>query len=133
MKDDFVLLRPHHALCMYLYTGRGYNNAFCANMQMVQNKIFSGSKIYLKGEKDDICECCPKFSGKSCEDENKTSIYDRRFLQFCMLEEESYISWEVLCSLLQCKILDPGKRRSVCGSCGWSAICDRRERKLLCQ
>ena len=63
-KEQQMRLRVHHLLCIPLYVGHGYGDAFCQNMERVIEKLKEGRDELLTVvcEADMICEGCPNLT-----------------------------------------------------------------------
>ena len=66
-------LRAHHLLCVPLFQGYGYSDAFCSNMEACIGKMCRDpQKIVLTASTDDIFAKCPNRSEKGeCRPEGK--------------------------------------------------------------
>lgn len=71
-------LRVHHLLCSALFVGKGYSDAFIANMKQVVDMLFSEEQeenIILVTKPDLICSACPNQVEGACvlDDNNVVS------------------------------------------------------------
>lgn len=48
-------LRHHHLLCLLGYVGKGYTEAFVANLDRVVDRVSAGERILLVDGPDDVC------------------------------------------------------------------------------
>jgi hypothetical protein len=57
-----IRLRPHHLLCVLTFVGRGYDEAFTANLAAIVERLDGGTEIALVEDADDICGggCAPQ-------------------------------------------------------------------------
>lgn len=55
-------LRIHHLLCVPLYQGHGYSEAFTFHMNHVVSQLRSDCSVDLVTEPDEICSACPNCS-----------------------------------------------------------------------
>ena len=122
-----VSLRPHHFLCLALFRGEGYSDAFTRNMEEVSKSLKLGTaRARIAGGADDICRRCPKNRGGECETEEKASRFDRAVAELCGLSARP-AGHEVLWSEVQAavfeSILGAGKLDEVCADCSWHSIC----------
>ena len=65
---DPLRYRPHHFLCSLGFEGKGYSDAFTANMDAIvmgRLRASGGDAIEIRvvGAADDICGPCPKRRG----------------------------------------------------------------------
>ena len=128
---EIHLLRPHHGMCLAFFAGRGYSDAFCANMAEMKTVLEGGSHVKLTCGADCICAACPnlcKAQGNSsllqCISHAKVCRYDRAVLEALSLPEGAVISYNEFSQLVKSKILDTGRRGSICADCGWTGLCD---------
>ena len=119
-------LRPHHALCVGFFRGKGYSEAFVANMAAfigalrAQNPLLS-----LRGAPDALCKSCPHNRGGVCDSADKVARYDAAVLRLLALDEGTSLRWPELSARVRERILTPGKLAAVCGDCQWYDICSR--------
>ncbi len=61
-------LRVHHLLCVPLFTGHGYSEAFTEHMTEKVCQLKQGCEVHLTTGPDEICSACPNLSadGHSC-------------------------------------------------------------------
>lgn len=117
-------LRPHHALCLHFFRGKGYSQDFIENMTQIKKSLEENPDITLQCEADVLCKPCPHRVGtSSCDAMDKVQRYDTALLSLCQLEENSSLSWQNLEKLVQNHILHPNKREQVCGDCQWTECC----------
>jgi hypothetical protein len=69
-----ITIRGHHFLCMLTYIGKGYTEAFTANMTVVLQAIAAGEAFTSVDEPDSLChpwidECGPE--GVHCFGDDK--------------------------------------------------------------
>ena len=136
-------LRPHHGMCISFFEGKGYSNAFTAHMARIKHVLETEDpQIQLVNGTDSICAPCPNNlgalpvsagendscrpvpdTGSACKTEEKVQRYDRAVLAACELNEDTVWSWSHFHGLVKERILDCGKRRTICGDCQWNEIC----------
>ena len=118
-------LRPHHGLCLMYFTGKGYSEAFTANLSLIAQKLYDAPKhkIRLVCRCDHICSVCPSCENGHCIDGEKVESYDRRVLRLCGLQEEEELSFMEFQRKISRYILTPGLRESVCEGCSWNGLC----------
>lgn len=98
-----MIIRYHHLMCIPRYTGKGYSEDFCENMEKIKNEI-AESHYELTDKCDDICKHCPNNSGGICLDEDKVKRYDDK----------------VKAALKNKQPLLPER---ICSDCKWFYIC----------
>lgn len=116
-------LRPHHALCLAFFRGKGYSEDFVKNMVRVKAALEAGERVYLVESRDAVCAACPNWQGDRCATEEKVCRYDRAVLDLCALEPGQTLSYPELRAAADNYILRAGLRETVCGDCQWTEIC----------
>lgn len=117
-------LRPHHALCLGFFRGKGYSPEFAENMTNILKSLEENPEIILRCEADVLCKPCPHRVGDaSCDAFEKVARYDQALLNLCHLKENDTLLWNVLKKKAETHILQPQKRELVCGDCQWSSLC----------
>lgn len=112
-------LRPHHGLCLRFFSGNGYDDAFCRNMEEVLRLFTPDTLLQLTEHQDGICRSCPNRDHRCFGAER----YDRAVLACCGLRFGQELSWSDFQQLLRQRILLPGKLSEICGDCQWASIC----------
>ena len=129
-----VHLRPHHALCLAFFVGKGYGSEFVAGMAEIERRLAAepDTPILLVDGTDRICSKCPHNRGGACESAEKTARYDAACLAALGLSAGCAVSWKELSRRVRENILSkPGARERVCPGCRWSSLC-RRPSTALC-
>ncbi|HEX3076849.1 MAG TPA: DUF1284 domain-containing protein [Lachnospiraceae bacterium] len=116
-------LRPHHALCITFFEGKGYSTEFVENMIQVIQGLEDNAFVQLTVEEDAICIACPNNNKQRCTSGDKVMRYDQAVLSLCQLKEGQKIRWKELNELAKERIIRAGKLQTVCGDCQWYAIC----------
>lgn len=113
-------LRPHHALCIGFFEGKGYSREFTENMTGVIGLLYSENpEIEVTTDHDIICCCCP------CTDcHEKALSYDMKVMEICGLPDK--VRWEELRKSVREKIVNAGRLKEVCGGCQWFYICEKK-------
>lgn len=121
-------LRPHHGLCIAFFRGNGYSQDFTQNMTDIISRLTSEDpQISLTSGVDIICASCPHNIDGRCDSGEKVAAYDKAVMDACGLCIDVNLSWDSFRNLVRQKIIDPGKRRNICGSCHWDALCSSIE------
>ncbi len=116
-------IRPHHALCLAFFRGKGYSEDFVINMTRVKAALEAGEQVCLVAGKDAVCAACPNWQGEQCETEEKVCRYDRAVLERCALEPGQVLSYPELRAAADRQILQAGLREAICGDCQWTELC----------
>ena len=123
-KDKPVKLRPHHALCVQFFEGKGYSAEFTESMCRVTERLASEDPVIeLTLSADVICSACPHNVGGVCESTAKVALYDAAVLKAVSAEKGSVMPWSRLSSSVHEKIIDCGRLSDICGDCVWAGIC----------
>ena len=98
MAHDPVTFRPHHFLCSLGFQGKGYSDAFTANMSgIVIDRLRApggdDTVIEVTGATDDICAPCPKRRDTLCTEQDKIAALDRRHARALGLFVGSTLTW----------------------------------------
>lgn len=116
-------LRPHHGLCLSFFQGKGYSEAFVANMTRVKAALEENRAICLTGSADIICAACPNNRSGVCTTAEKVARYDREVLERCGLAVGQILPYREFEAKVHQNILLAGQREAVCGDCQWSELC----------
>lgn len=122
-------LRAHHGMCFAFYKGIGYSSDFTENMDKIKHELENNRMLCLKKECDVICACCPENIDGKCRSFSKVKAYDEKVLSACGLEAGEKISSTDFFDLIKNKILIPGLREKICGSCQWNQLCKETQEK----
>ncbi|MCM1314151.1 MAG: DUF1284 domain-containing protein [Prevotella sp.] len=112
-------LRPHHALCINFFEGKGYSNEFTENMTRIIENFRENPIIEITTGHDVICSKC------TCTDcHDKALSYDMKVIDICGISGK--ISWKNLQKTIHEKIISAGKLKEICGNCQWFYICEKK-------
>jgi hypothetical protein len=119
-------LRPHHALCVLFFEGKGYSQAFIENMTAFLAD--PNRKCQITAGCDILCRACPNNSDGYCRDEVKVSLFDQRTLSHtsAIFQANQPIPLYELCQSAFDAILQQGLLVEVCGECEWAALCQEK-------
>lgn len=119
-------LRPHHALCLLFFEGKGYSRAFIENMTAF--KADPSQPVQITGGCDILCQFCPHSQNGTCEDEAKVTLFDQRVLNFSgeAFQADQPVPLTELCCNVYDTILQQGLLAEVCGECEWAVLCQSR-------
>lgn len=124
--------RAHHILCTALYEGKGYSNAFCANMTALTERLRSNPEelVLLVAKPDMICANCPHHTelGDCTDKDGRVAEKDRCVMQRLGLSENRMYSYRKLC----CEARTHMTREiflEICGTCEWrmQGLCSYEE------
>jgi hypothetical protein len=119
-------LRPHHALCVLFFEGKGYSQAFIENMTTFMAD--PNRMLYLTMECDTLCQACPHNQNGFCEDEAKVTLFDQRALSQTgsLIDSDQPILLSSLCQGVYDAILQEDLLAKVCGECEWAELCQEK-------
>lgn len=123
MSSDPLLLRPHHGMCMAYFIGYGYSDGFSAHMAQLLRELSPERPVRLTVGTDAVCGPCPNNVEGICSKPALVAGYDRAVLERCGLEEGQILPFGTFTAMVQKKILSPGLRPGICGTCQWNDIC----------
>lgn len=121
-----IVLRFHHLLCMHTYSGTGYSEDFCRNMERIRSHLFENPDTIVKLIKgcDDICANCPNRTGHLCKEEKSILKRDRDTAAFFMLEEGACLSYRDLVKKINPRFSALWDIRTVCIRCEFASLCN---------
>ena len=118
-------IRAHHGMCLAFFEGKGYNSAFTKHMAEMKEMLSADPVVRIIAETDDICSACPNNKEGKCESEGKAAGYDSQVLSRCHLKEGTELNWKAFEQMILKNILEPGRRKEICGDCQWDTICSK--------
>ena len=118
MQEDIIRLRPHHALCLRHFVGKGYDEAFVENMTAIHRRLNSGQRqmVQIILHRDSLCQACPHDVDYACETEEK-------------VRSGQWLSWQELCDLIDRHMMAHGQMPACCQVCEWFDTCDGLHQK----
>ena len=127
MEKPIIRLRPHHALCLRHYVGKGYNDAFVENMNEIHARLSSGERemVQIILHRDSLCCNCPKEHDAACEREAWVQKIDREIVRVCGLRSGLWISWQELCEIMDQHIFQTDVWGKLCEGCEWYDLCHK--------
>lgn len=125
---DEILLRPHHALCIRFFEGKGYSSEFTKHMAGVIEKLHKpGQCVALVDKEDEICKKCSNHLEDGCSQKRKVQRYDGNVIDMTGLSYGERIDFGKLQDLMESRIMAAGRFRDLCGDCGWASICHKKQ------
>jgi uncharacterized protein len=118
-----IRYRPHHFLCSLGFEGKGYSEAFTANMSAIVMGRLRASDgdatvIELTGGLDDICAPCPKNRGHACEVQAKIDRLDSAHAAALSLGDGDSLTWGQAKARILTHVA-PGSLKTLCAGCEW--------------
>lgn len=98
-----IRLRPHHALCLQTYVGKGYSNAFSENMTKISQALNQRptQMVHFTLGADEICAACPNLQNGVCSKEDSCAKLDRLAWEAMALGCGEVLSWEEATQLVR--------------------------------
>ena len=103
-----IVLRPHHAMCLLNFRGKGYSAEFVENMNSV---IASLTDAVMTAE-----------NPAGCIFSEKVARYDEAVLRILNLTDGCTLAWHEIKTLVMTKIF-PNEIINICSDCEWFYIC----------
>lgn len=122
-KEDSLKLRPHHALCIRFFRGKGYSKDFTDNMIKTIQRLNNGEEFTFATGMDTLCFRCPNNISGTCTSEKKVQHYDRKVSELLDLKEGSLLDYQTLYQKISSAIMDKGLFDSICKDCSWQELC----------
>ncbi len=123
---DEILFRPHHALCIRFFEGKGYSGEFTSHMAEIIKRLQKpGQCIVLVDKEDEICRKCPNYLQNGCRQKEKVNGYDGRVVDMTGVSYEEKMDFRRLQEMVEKKIMKAGKFHEICSDCGWAEICHK--------
>lgn len=125
-------LRPHHLMCTQGYSGKGYDDDFVNNMDIVTNELRNNKNctIELVFSTDDICKYCPNMIDINlCKTNTKVNSIDKKVVEYFNLEEKSYNYNDIVNYIknnITTDIMD-----DICKECNWYSM--SKCRAIMCE
>lgn len=126
-----VRLRGHHFLCMLTFVGKGYSDAFVANMTQIIERIGKGAPIETVVGPDDICAGLSAQCRAACDHDctngeidalDRQAVADvERVLGRTLLAVHPVTADDV--ARLR-NAFRQGTNRTACVFCRWKSLCD---------
>lgn len=118
-----IRYRPHHFLCSLGFEGKGYSDAFTANMTAIvigRLRAESGDATLIEvvPATDDICAPCPKRRGTACATQDEIETLDRAHAAALGLCPGDRITWSEAKSRIRAN-LPQGSLKTLCRGCDW--------------
>lgn len=121
-----ILIRPHHALCIRFFEGKGYSEDFVRHMSAVIEELKRNNPaVSLSGGCDTLCEKCPHNIGGVCDTDDKVRAIDERALAMMELSVSDTLRWNDLYARSYDRIVGPSGLTEVCRDCEWRYICEK--------
>ena len=124
--NSITTLRPHHALCVLFFEGKGYSPAFIENMTAILAE--PSQMVHITMGCDSLCRDCPHNQDGICDDEVKVAQFDQQVLDLSgeIFQDEQAKFLSELCQSVYDTILRQGLLAEVCGECEWAVLCQGR-------
>lgn len=126
MTDAPLRYRPHHFLCSLGFEGKGYSDAFTANMgAIVEGRLRApggdATVIEVTAAADDICAPCPRRRGAGCEAAAKIADLDAAHAAMLNLVTGERLTWAEAKARIRAHV-PPGSLARLCAGCEWEPL-----------
>lgn len=116
-------LKPHHILCSIGFVGKGYDEAFTANMANIVYGQLRGPdgddvRILITARADAICAPCPLRAGLDCQRQDKISRLDAAHAQAVGVTPGEVLSWGECLDRVRANVR-PDDLDTICAACEW--------------
>ncbi len=120
-----IHLRPHHALCLQTYVGKGYSDSFAKNMTKISQELSQRPTqlVHFNLGADEICAACPNLQNGVCSKEESCAELDRLAWEGMALGCGEVLTWAEVTQLVQNNLVKTGKYHALCDGCTWEAVC----------
>jgi hypothetical protein len=116
-------LRPHHALCIQFFIGKGYSAEFTENMYNIIEKLKFNPDITVTMGADVLCSKCPNLQDGICINESHVKYTDKKTAEICGFKDGMIVDAEDFFGRADDKIINAKKMCEVCQQCRWNSIC----------
>ncbi len=118
-----IRYRPHHFLCTIGFEGKGYSEAFTANMASIVDgrlraKGGDDLQIEVVGAADDLCAPCPKRRGNLCTNQTQINRLDRAHAAALDLAPREVLTWGEAKDRIRQNV-PKGSLATLCEGCQW--------------
>jgi len=118
-----IRFRPHHFLCSLGFEGKGYSDAFTANMAAIvlgRLRAAAGetAEIEVVGQTDDICAPCPKRVCTDCLSQPLIAALDAAHAEALALTPGDRLTWGAALDRIRRRVA-PEDLDRICAGCQW--------------
>lgn len=109
-------LRPHHGLCVILFSEIGHSSPYASVMHKIITILATRpkTKVVLCAELDETCGFCPYNNKCICEKSEEVDVSGNQILSYCGLKLGCQLAWEDLRKKLIDNILNKGLLGDAC-------------------
>lgn len=117
--------RPHHFFCALGFQGKGYSDAFTANMSaIVDGRLRAengdATEIEVVGTTDAICAPCPKRRDHLCAEQAKIDALDAAHAEVLHLRAGDVLTWGAAKARMAAQ--PAGIHARICAGCQWRPL-----------
>jgi hypothetical protein len=116
-------LRPHHFLCIQLFTGHGYDDVFTAHMYGTIKLLSDEAQVLVQEGCDDICEKCPNRNKSLCKSFDKVRGLDKAVRAVLGVSYGDLLAWKDITTKVQKEIFGGASFDGICRDCEWYGLC----------
>lgn len=116
-------------MCLPKFVGKGYGDAFTANMKAVHELLYGHpeTEIIIQKGCDDLCAHCPHRIGNRC-DSAHPDLFDERVLRLTGLHYGDHVTFAEF--VHRTKPLRAERFAEACGECSWYEFCREIQREI---
>ena len=115
------MLRPHHALCLQFFEGRGYSEDYVKNAWAALRALRENGGFTVTAGPDALCAACPNLNRNGlCRWQEKVERYDAAAAKMLGLNKGGTYDFNAF-SKSRAKTLVP----QICADCEWAYICTK--------
>lgn len=121
-------LRPHHLLCIQIFTGHGYNADFTAHMKSIVSELTENPKAEITVTQgcDELCKMCPNNINGVCNSLEKVALMDSDVLDICNLTYGENVLWTKASEKAMELIFETEMFNNICACCQWFELCRKK-------
>ena len=127
-----IYLRPHHGLCMILFSEEGHSAAYASAIREHMEELNENpqTEVVLGLALDDMCGVCPHNSNSICGKSKEVDISDGAILSYCGLTLGDKLSWEDFRQRLIDNIISKGLLKNTCETCKYLRRCSETAKSI---
>lgn len=121
-----IRLRPHHALCMQFFIGKGYSEEFTKYMYQTL-ALPPSTPVRITTELDHLCKHCPNHPTGICNAQERVAGFDKKVSDYCHFLPEEEMTMEEFFTRAKEEILAKDFLKTICGDCQFYDICSAKQ------
>lgn len=120
-----VYLKPHHALCIILFSESGHSTPYVSIMREHIGTLseYPKTEVVLTSDFDAICGHCPHKNNLVCDKSDEVDLSDEKILSYCGIKFGRRYAWDDLRRKMMENILCKSLLGDVCKGCMYLPRC----------